>query len=184
MTELGDRVVTGGTDRGGPTVDRLAGSGPLQAHPALRRYVQCFLDTFLVDGRLDPRLRELTILRIAWQCRQPFEWASHHRVARRIGVSDDDILAVRTGPTATRFRPTERAVLTAADEVVELGRITESSYERCRQAFGGADDVALEFLHLAAGYRMMAAILATTQPSLADAGLTLWPPDGTGPDPV
>ncbi len=165
-------------------VDRLAGSGPLQAHPALARYVQCFLDTFLVDGRIDPRLRELTILRIAWRCGQPFEWASHVRVARRVGVSDDDILAVRVGPTAERFGPTERALLTAADEVVDLGRITEATSAECLEALGGAEDVALELLHLAAGYRMMAIILSTSKPSLEAAGLTLWPPDGIGPNAV
>ena len=170
------------TDRA--KVERLAGSGPFQQHPALARYVQCFLETFLVEGRLDPRLRELTILRIAWRCRQPFEWASHHRVARRIGMSDDDILAVRVGPGDARFGPAERVVLTAADEVVDLGRISEGTYAGCLQAFGGADDVALEFLHLAASYRMMATILSTTQPSSADAGLTPWPPDGVGPDPA
>ena len=162
-------------------VEKLAGSGPLQEHPALARYVQCFLDTFLVDGRLDPRLRELTILRIAWRCEQPFEWASHVRVARRVGVGEDDILAVRVGPSDARFGPVERALLTAADEVVDLGRITEATSAECLAALGGAEDVALELLHLAAGYRMMAIILATSQPSLDAAGLTLWPPDGIGP---
>jgi hypothetical protein len=124
------------TDRA--KVERLAGSGPLQQHPALARYVQCFLDTFLVQGRLDPRLRELTILRIAWRCRQPFEWTSHHRVARRIGVSDVDILAVRVGPGDARFGPAERVMLTAADEVVDLGRISEGTYAGCR--LGQGDD--------------------------------------------
>ncbi|MCU1459428.1 MAG: carboxymuconolactone decarboxylase [Actinomycetia bacterium] len=164
-----------------PRLEKLAGSGPLATHPALARYVQCFLDTFLVEGRLDPRLRELTILRIAWLCEQPFEWASHVRVAQRVGVLDDDIVAVRSGPDDPRFGAAERALLTAADEVVALGRITESTYEQCRLALDGADDVTMELLHLVAGYRMMAVILSTTQPSLDAAGLTLWPPDGIGP---
>jgi alkylhydroperoxidase family enzyme len=163
---------------------RTVSGGPLDAHPALQRYVQCFLETFLVDGLLDPRLRELVILRIAWRCAQPYEWASHYRIAQRLGVPDDDVLAVRVGPAAPSFGPVEQAVVTAADEVVDLGRITEPTYARCRTVLDDSEVLLLELVHLAAGYRMMATILSTNQPSLADAGLVLWPPDGNGPDPT
>lgn len=162
-------------------LEKVAGDSPLASHPALQRYVRCFLDTFLIDGRLDARLRELVILRIAWRCNQPYEWASHYRIARRIPVDDDDVLAVRQGPDASRFGPSERALLTAADEVVDLGWISEPTYERCKEVLGNQDDLALELLHLAAGYRMMATILSTTRPSLSDAHLAVWPPDGIGP---
>jgi alkylhydroperoxidase family enzyme len=175
-------VTPGDTGSSRAAVERTVGRGPLAAHPALQRYVTCFLETFLVDGLLDPRLRELVILRIAWLCDQPFEWSSHYRIAQRLHVPDADVLAVRSGPKASLFGPTEQALLSAADEVVELGRITEPTYERCRAVLGGADPLTLELLHLAAGYRMMATVLSTSRPSLADAGLTLWPPDGRGPD--
>ena len=171
--------MNGGLSRA--SVERTASGGALDEHPALQRYVKCFLETFLVDGQLDPRLRELVILRIAWLCEQPFEWSSHYRLARRLEVADDDVLATRIGPAAPRFGPTERTLLTAADEVVELGRITEETYARCRVVLGDSEASALELLHLAAGYRMMATILSTTRPPLADAGLELWPPDGVGP---
>jgi alkylhydroperoxidase family enzyme len=179
-----ERARQGTPDESGTSraqVAHVTAEGPLASHPALQRYVKCFLETFLVDGLLDPRLRELVILRIAWLCDQPFEWASHVRIAHRLNVPDADVLAVRVGPTASRFGPTEQALLTAADEVVDLGLITEPTHERCRAALGGSDTLTLELLHLAAGYRMMATVLSTSRPSLADAGLPLWPPDGRGP---
>jgi alkylhydroperoxidase family enzyme len=179
-----ERARQGTPDESGPSRAQVAhavAEGSLASHPALQRYVKCFLETFLVDGLLDPRLRELVILRIAWLCDQAFEWASHFRIAHRLEIPDADVLAVRVGPTASRFGPTEQALLTAADEVVELGLITEPTYERCRTALHGSDTLTLELLHLAAGYRMMATILSTSRPALADAGLTLWPPDGRGP---
>jgi alkylhydroperoxidase family enzyme len=160
---------------------RVPASNSLASHPALAAYVECFLNTFLVHGRLDARLREMVILRIAWDCEQPFEWASHHRIARRVGVSNDDIVGVRDGPTSEFLGMTERTLLTAADEIVVLGRITEATYSDCRSRLGNGDDLALEFLHMAAGYRMMAIVLSTSNPSLDDAGLALWPPDGVGP---
>jgi hypothetical protein len=73
-----------------------------------------------------------------------------------------------------------RLLAGAADEVVDLGRISPPTYQACAGYF---DDAAVlhEFLHLTAGYRMMATILNTTSPSVAAAGLPLWPPDGHGP---
>jgi alkylhydroperoxidase family enzyme len=165
-------------------VTKLPAAEGLAGHPGLQRFVQCYLETFLVDGRLDPRLRELAILRIAWRCGQAYEWASHHRIARRIGVGDDAVLAVRQGPDADGLTAAERAALTAADEVVDLGRITEATLDRCRTAFDGREDLTLELVHLLAGYRSMAIILDTNRPPLAAAGLTGWPPDGVGPDGV
>jgi 4-carboxymuconolactone decarboxylase len=161
-------------------IDRNATASPLDAHPQLRRYIECFLETFILSGRIDPRLRELTILRIAWRCGQPYEWAQHYRRALQEGVSDDDVLAVRTADPARDLAHPVRLVVTAADEVVDLGYITPETYAGCDAHF--ADPALLhEFLHLVAGYRMMATVLNTTRPSVADAGLPLWPPDGVGP---
>ena len=163
-------------------VERVVSGGAIDEHPALKKYMKCFLETFLVDGLLDPQLRELVILRIAWLCKQPYEWGSHYKHAHRLGVSDDDVLAVRVGPTASRFGTTESALLRAADEVVELGLITEETYARCLAALGDSEVLALELLYLASGYRMMATIISTNRLSLTDGGLELWPPNGVGPD--
>ena len=162
--------------------ERAVSGGTIDEHRGLQKFMTCFLETFMVDGLLDPRLRELVVLRIGWLCEQPYEWGSHYRVANGLGVSDDDVLAVRTGPTDPRFGPTEQALLTAADEIMELGRITEETYGRCRTALGDSEVLALELLYLATGYRMIASILSTNELSLTEAGLELWPPDGVGPE--
>lgn len=151
------------------------------AHPALGAYFQCFVDTFLRRGLLDPRLRELAILRIAWRCQQPYEWAQHYRLARKAGISDAEVLELRRGPARTPFSPAEQALLRAVDEIVDAGRLSPQGFEDCTRALGGSTTLAVEFLDLAAGYRMMATILHTTAPPLAQAGLPLWPPDGVGP---
>lgn len=153
-------------------------------HPALAAFFDCFVDTFLRNGRIDPRLRELTILRVAWRCAQPYEWAQHYRLARRLGVPDLEVLGVREGASFRGFGAVERSLLGAVDEIVETGRLARSSFDACRVALGGALPVAVEFLDLVAGYRMMATILHTTAPPLARAKLPLWPPDGIGPEPA
>lgn len=162
--------------------NRGATGSPLDAHPQLRVYVETFLKTFILEGRIDARLRELVILRIAWRCAQPYEWAQHYRRARSEQVTDADILSMRAEDLAVVADESLRLLAGAADEVVDLGRITAGTYLACGDHF---DDPAVlhEFLHLVAGYRMMATVLNTTAPSIEAAGLPLWPPDGNGPRP-
>ena len=152
----------------------------LDSHPQLHAYVQCFLETFLIHGRVDPRLRELAILRIAWRCNQPYEWAQHYKRGITVGVTDADALAIRTSDPDRTLDDPEWLVVRAADDVIDLGYLTPETYAACGTLF---DDAAVlhEFVHLVAGYRMMATILNTTRPSIADAGLPEWPPDGVGP---
>jgi alkylhydroperoxidase family enzyme len=165
-------------------VDRSSGptGSPLDSHPQLRTYIETFLRTFLFEGRVDPRLRELVILRVAWRCGQPYEWAQHYRRARSAQVTDEDILSMRADDLEDVADESLRLLARAADEVVDLGRISAGTYAACARYF---DDAAVlhEFLHLVAGYRMMATILNTTSPSVEAAGLPLWPPDGNGPRP-
>jgi alkylhydroperoxidase family enzyme len=156
----------------------------LAEHPALARFFESFVDTFLRNGRLDARLRELAILRVAWRCAQPYEWAQHYRLARKLGVSDADVLGTRAGAAHPGFGEVERCLLAAVDEIVDAGRLSGAGFDRCTRALGGELALAVEFLDLVAGYRMMATILHTTAPPLADARLPLWPPDGIAPDPA
>ncbi len=151
-------------------------------HPALRAFFDCFVETFLRQGLLDPRLRELAILRVAWRCAQPYEWAQHYRLARKLGVSEVEVFGVREGAGFFGFGATERSLLRAVDEIVETGRLARSSFDACVSVLEGALPVAVEFLDLVAGYRMMATILHTTAPPLEQARLPLWPPDGIGPE--
>jgi alkylhydroperoxidase family enzyme len=152
----------------------------LDSHPQLRLFMMCWLDTFLVKGLVDPQLRQLTILRVAWRCEQPFEWANHYRRARAEGLSDDDILSIRTDRPERDLEGPLRTVVRAADEVVDIGYLSPDTYAACGTVFT-EPAILHEFLHLVAGYRMMATILNTTRPSVAEAGLPWWPPDGHGP---
>jgi len=147
MSDAGRAPGAGGDDEAARIVNHnRSTTSVLDSHPQLRRYVECFLDTFLLNGRVDPRLRELTILRVAWRCGQPYEWAQHYRRARHLGLSDDEILAVRTGAPAGLDGPI-RVLAQAVDDVVDLGWMSPVTFDACGRVF---DDPAVlhEFLHL------------------------------------
>lgn len=101
-------------------------------HPALARAVNDLLATMLWHGSLDPRLRELVIMRIGWLTACDYEWTQHWRVASRLGVSAEDLLAVRDWQGYDGFGPTERAVLAATDDVVRDGAVSAASWPPAR----------------------------------------------------
>ena len=146
--------------------------------PRLRAFFECWLDTFLFEGAVDARLREQTILRIMWRRGRAYEWGNHYRLARRAGLTDDDVRAVRTDDVVLDFSGAESAALRAADEVVDGGRVSAATMSDLRDVFPDAD-LLQEFLYLVAGYQMFATVSASTRDEVDGAS---WPPDGIGPE--
>lgn len=94
--------------------------GLLAHHPALGAGWLAFTDLLSgTEATLDPRLRELAILRVAWRARSAYEWLQHARIARHAGVTAAEVHAVPDGPDAAAWGPLERAVLQAADDVAD-----------------------------------------------------------------
>jgi len=76
-----------------------------------------FTVALAVTGVLPPRLRELAILRTGWLCHAEYEWGQHAVLARRVGISDQEIARVKSGPDAEGWTELEAAVLRAVDEL-------------------------------------------------------------------
>jgi len=87
-------------------------------HPRVFR-CQMELGTVLFQGAIPPRERELAILRVGWLCGAPYEWAQHVGIAKRVGVSDEEIERVRQGSRAPGWTAHERAVIAGVEELLE-----------------------------------------------------------------
>src|ERR1700722_14161897 len=159
---------TGTDDSASPSKSRLA------------PFFECWLDTFIFNGRIDPQLRELAILRLMWRCDQSFEWAHHYRLARQAGLSREDVLAIRTRDPVRDLQGGVAVVVRAADDIVDRGFLASETHAAVRELFP-EPEVLQEFLYLVAGYRMFASVSATTQVTADGSGLRMWPPDGVGP---
>ena len=149
-----------------------------RSSPRLRAFFECWLDTFLFEGAIDARLREQVILPIIWRRGRAYEWGNHYRLARRAGLTDDDVRAVRTDDVARAFSGAEAVVLQAADEIVDDGQVSDETMTRLRTVFPDAL-LLQEFLYLVAGYQMFASVSASTRDE--PDGATAWPPDGRRP---
>ena len=149
-------------------------------HPQLARAINDLLATMLWHGALDPRLRELAIMRIGWLTECDYEWTQHWRVASRLGVKADDLLGVRDWQAYDGFGPTERAVLAATDDVVRDGAVSADNWAACELEFHCDTTVLVELVTIIGAWRMVASILQSLEVPLEE-GVAGWPPDGRSP---
>ncbi len=97
-------------------------------HPNLLRQWMPFTVALAVTGVLPPRLRELAILRTGWLCHAEYEWGQHAVLARRVGISDQEIARVKSGPDAEGWTELEAAVLRAVDELHADACVTDGTW--------------------------------------------------------
>ena len=101
----------------------------LVRHPNLLRQWMTFTVSLAVNGVLPPRLRELAILRTGWLCRSEYEWGQHAVLARRVGISDEEIARVKSGPEAEGWTELEGAMLRAVDELHSDACVTDDTWK-------------------------------------------------------
>jgi len=167
-------------DAGMPEV--LAGPNVFRAllrHPPVAKIFSALVEAVVFDSVLDARLREMAILRAAWVQGSTYEWASHHGIALRLGMTDADIASVRGGAATPGLPPAERAVFALVDEVLDHGFAAGDTLRAARDAVG-SDEAYLELLTIAGCYPALAAILDALEVPLDD-GVAAWPPDGERP---
>jgi alkylhydroperoxidase family enzyme len=152
----------------------------LLRHPRVARAVHDLLMAMLLNGALDPRLRELVIMRIGWLTASDYEWTQHWRIALGLGISADDLYAVRDWHTHDAFDFRDRAVLTATDEVVHDGAISAETWATCERELGSDPAVLIELVTAIGTWRMIASLLNSLEVPLED-GVASWPPDGQPP---
>ncbi len=71
----------------------------------------------LNQSNLNPREREIVILRTGFLCKSGYEWAQHVRIGKQAGLTDGEIANIKLGPDANGWSAQDAALLRAADEL-------------------------------------------------------------------
>jgi len=100
----------------------------LVRHPDLYRKWNPFGAQVLLKSTLDARTRELLILRTGHLCRSAYEFYQHSEIAKRVGISAEEIEQVKLGPSAPQWTQLEQSALSAADELHENQRISDDTW--------------------------------------------------------
>jgi alkylhydroperoxidase family enzyme len=102
--------------------------GVLAYHPALTTAYHHLIGHALFATTISVRQRELLILRVAHLRQAEYEWAQHVFLAGEAGIGPDEVARVRIGAPAEGWDPLERALISAADELVADARIGDATY--------------------------------------------------------
>ncbi|MER3396527.1 MAG: hypothetical protein C4318_06440 [Acidimicrobiia bacterium] len=133
----------------------------------------------MTQAEIEPRLRELIILRTAWNNACEYEWTQHYHFARALGVSDDEIMAVKNWQSSDLFDEDATAVLELSDTLAKGNSVDDDVWGSLVSALGG-EMLALEAAAIAGAWTMVAYVLKAARIPLEE-GQPVWPPDGTKP---
>jgi AhpD family alkylhydroperoxidase len=87
-------------------------------------------------GELSARAREIVILSVAAAERCDYEWAAHARVARRTGLTEDELVGLRDGAGVPSFSPQEQAVLAAARALIAGRDLSDQQFAAAETQIG------------------------------------------------
>jgi 4-carboxymuconolactone decarboxylase len=87
-------------------------------HPALYRRQMDMGVQLLGKGELNPRERELAVLRVGWLCRAPYEWCQHVDIAKRYGVTAEEVERATRGSSAPGWTEHEAAIVRGVEELL------------------------------------------------------------------
>jgi 4-carboxymuconolactone decarboxylase len=107
----------------------------LANHPKLALAYFEFGKHVLVNSSLPLRPRELVTLRASWLLKGDYEWHYHVGYALNIGMTLEEIAAIKDGPEAGNWSDADRAVLRAADEFVKGSAIADATWAALGQYF-------------------------------------------------
>jgi len=116
--------------------------------------------------QLDPRLRELVILRIAVLNQAPYEWHAHEPYARQCGVPDAKIAAVRHGPQHPDFTTEERAILAYTDTMTREVTVSQEVFDAVERLLPARE--LAELTATVAAYNMVSRFLVALEITPSD----------------
>lgn len=119
------------------TLRESAGAGRVTEMPAFMRLMakhpsifrcQMEMGTALFHGHIPPRERELAVLRISWLSGTPFEWGEHVEIAKRCGLSGEEVEAATKGSSVPGWSEHDAAILRGVEELFADFAVSDATW--------------------------------------------------------
>ena len=149
---LADRYLSGAPDA--PPMPNVLGI--LGHHIELGSAWLAYNGALLERPAIEPRHRELVILRVAWRSRAVYEWTQHARLALDCGLTAAQVEAVARGPEDPVWSSVERLLLSATDQLLDGYRVEDETWAGLASHFDARQ--LIEVLFVAGSYLCLALV--------------------------
>ncbi len=136
--------------------------------------------TLMGSKTLDPRIRELVILRTGWRTKSEYEFCQHWAVSRQMKMTEEEILGVRDPAKCKAYNDRDRAVLAMTDDLHDTNEVAAATMAQLEQFFSSSELV--ELIIVTGFWHMMAGFLKTSKIPFdpVDPTISGWP-EGKAP---
>ena len=135
-------------------------TGPFNAlvhAPAIGKHLTALGLALRYETSIPRRLTEVAIITVGGRWQAEFEWWAHAQMARRYGVSDPVIEAIRQGEDPPFEADDERTVHAAARQLAGAGQLSQDTYDAVRELLG--DTGVVELITLCGYYTLISFVL-------------------------
>jgi alkylhydroperoxidase family enzyme len=161
----GNRIAGGASLPRTDETGRLYGPyNALLASPKFSRAFQEAGNVLRREGAYTERCREIAILETAVLRRCDFEWHAHEPPGRTVGLTDDELTAIRTGAPAPTLDATETLVRNVAQALARGRDLDDALYAEASAALG--ERALFELVMLVGYFDLLATVIGVFRASL------------------
>jgi len=137
-------------------VFRMMANAPASLKPLVE-----FATSLLFRSEFDPRKREIAVLRVAHVTRSKYEWTQHVAVARRVGLTGDEIAKIGIDGPITTLGEEGNLLCRVADEISRDVRLSDEALKEIMERYGVRQ--ATELILCCAYFNMLSRFLESTR---------------------
>jgi len=104
-------------------------SATLANHPSLAKNWNQFAMHIMVSNSLDPRHREIAIIRIGYLCGSDYELSQHAWIGEMSGLSKAEVVNITEGPSAPGWSDLEALIIRAVDELKDSNIVSDETWQ-------------------------------------------------------
>ena len=113
----------------------------------------------LFESSLEPRLRELAILRVGMSFDAHYEVSKHVVIGKAVGLTEEEIAALSPGAARGALSGVERAVIALVDELRSAARASDAALAGVREFL--SDQAVVELVVTIGYYGLVCRVLET-----------------------
>jgi AhpD family alkylhydroperoxidase len=122
--------------------------------------------SILLRSEFDARKREIAVLRVAHVTRAAYEWTQHVAVARRVGVTDEEMAKIAVDGPVTGLDEEGNLLCRVADEISLEVRLSDEALAQLLERYGVQQ--ATELILCCSYFNMLSRFLESTRVPLED----------------